>query len=103
MARPRTVCWVALVVALAAASCNRQRPAPADASFGITECDRYFQKALACVGKRPESMRPRIASELEQTRTSWLAAAAEDGGSRDDLRTACRTALEALERNAECR
>jgi hypothetical protein len=90
--------------ALLAASCARQpAPAPADAALGIAECDRYFQQALACAELRPAEVRPRLLAALEQTRTSWRGALREDGGSRDDLRTACRTALDALDQNPDCR
>jgi len=85
------------------AGCSRSIAAPADAAFGIAECDSYFQRAFACVDRRPEAVRSRVTTELEQTRASWRGAAIEDGGNRDDLRTACRSALEVLERSPECR
>ncbi|HVJ61671.1 MAG TPA: hypothetical protein VM555_03055 [Tahibacter sp.] len=70
-------------------------PAATAGTIGIPECDNYLTKYEACVaGKVPEAARDALRQGLEQTRTAWKNAAANEA-SKASLASACTQAHEA--------
>lgn len=70
-------------------------PPAATAAIGIPECDNYLTKYEACVsGKVPEAARDALRQGLEQTRTAWRSAAANEA-TKASLGAACTQAHEA--------
>lgn len=70
-------------------------PAATASAIGIPECDNYLTKYEACVaGKVPEAARDALRQSLEQTRTAWRSAAANDA-TKASLGAACTQAHEA--------
>jgi hypothetical protein len=64
------------------------------ASFGVPECDTYFQKVLECIdNKVPEAAREQARAGIEASRTAWQQAAATPEG-KAGLASACTQALE---------
>lgn len=105
----------ALVVAVAAAACGgAPEKAPATTSsapaaaattaaapaaggaaeFGVSECDDYLKKYLACIDtKVPEAGRAMARQTLDQTKASWKQAASTPEG-KSGLAMGCKAATD---------
>lgn len=63
--------------------------------IGVTECDAYLEKYTACIeAKAPATSRAMMRKHIEETRQTWMRAAAAPEGKRE-LLPACKTAYEA--------
>lgn len=68
--------------------------ADASSEFGVTECDDYITKYMACVGQMPAAAQDAARQALDQTRTTWRQVAATEQG-RAGLAAACTAAVDA--------
>jgi hypothetical protein len=67
----------------------------ASSEFGVPECDEYMNKWMACVdSKVPAEHRGMYKSAIEQSKSSWKAAASTPQG-KQGLATACTQQLAA--------
>lgn len=80
---------------------NRGEAPWAVESIGVAECDEYLYRSRVCLSKTATAAAPVAEKSLQQTRESWKAAATTPAG-RDELRAACRAALDGLARNPVC-
>ena len=70
-------------------------PAVAAGDFGVSECDNYMKKYMACVdSKVPEGARAMMRQQLDQTRAAWKQAASTPQG-KAGLAMGCQQADQA--------
>ena len=62
--------------------------APAAASIGVPECDKYLSDFEACVNKVPPEAKASMQASLQATRSAWQQAASTPAG-KDALVTSC--------------
>jgi|SRR3990167_2916222 len=68
--------------------------APAPDKIGVVECDDFLTKYEACLSSKvPEASRAALKQSLDQTRTSWKQAAANEQ-TKGTLATACKQATD---------
>ena len=66
----------------------------AGAEFGVTECDNYIKKYVACVDKLAPAAQGAARQALEQSRAAWKQAAATEQG-KAALGATCKAASDA--------
>lgn len=70
-------------------------------SIGVAECDDYFKKMEACIGKMPAEGKKMYEDSMKQNRDAWKAAASGPG--KDTLKTACKAATDAIAQMPNCK
>jgi hypothetical protein len=71
-------------------------------SIGVAECDDYFKKLDACMGKMPAAGKAAFEQSRKQNHDAWKAAAATPQG-KEGLKTGCKAAVDALAQNPACK
>lgn len=64
-------------------------------SIGVKECDDYFTKVQACVGKMSPEAKPAMESAMKTNREAWREAA-KKAASQESLKGGCKAALDAF-------
>jgi len=64
------------------------------AEFGVTECDDYLKKYVACIDKLAPAAQGAARQAIDQNRAAWKQAAATEQG-KATLATACKAASDA--------
>ncbi len=72
-------------------------------SIGVAECDDYFKKMEACLGKMPAEGKPAMETAMKTSRDAWKQAADQGGAAKDALKTTCKAAVDALAQNPACK
>jgi hypothetical protein len=82
-----------------APAASQAESAAAAASFGVAECDDFFEKYFACIDANvPEAARAATRQAAEATRASLQQAAEQQGGA-EHLAAACTTAGESAKQS----
>ncbi len=71
-------------------------------SIGVAECDEYFKKMEACMGKMPAEAKATYESSMKQNKDAWKAAAATAEG-KAGLKTGCKAALDGIANIPQCK
>ena len=64
-------------------------------AIGVKECDDYFTKVQACIGKMSAEAKPAMESAMKTNREAWREAA-KKAASQDSLKGGCKAALDAF-------
>jgi hypothetical protein len=70
--------------------------------IGVAECDDYFTKLDACMGKMPAAGKAAFEQSRKQNHDAWKQAASTPQG-KEGLKTGCKAALDALAQNPSCK
>ena len=85
-----------------AVGCDKKEEASGD-KIGIAECDEYFDKVEACMGKMPAEAKGAMEEAKKTFQTTWKEQAKAGGAQKDALKTGCKAAVDALASNPMCK
>lgn len=71
-------------------------------SVGVAECDDYFKKMEACLGKMPAEAKKTYEDTMKQNKDAWKQLAATPQG-KEGLKTACKTAVDSIAQMPQCK
>jgi hypothetical protein len=71
--------------------------------IGVAECDEYFDKMQACIGKMPAEGKAAMEEAMKGNRSAWAESAKAGGAAKDALKTGCKAAVDALASNPMCK
>lgn len=86
-----------------AVGCDKKEEEASGDKIGVAECDEYFDKMEACLGKMPAEAKGAMEEAMKGNRTAWKDAAKAGGAQKDALKTGCKAAVDALAANPACK